>query len=497
MAGVSDTGSSAGPRAARMARRLRGGLDFLAQPPRRTFRLVLVVLYATHLISGLAQHAMWRDEAQAWLMVRDATALSDIFHNLAYEGHPIGWYLLLWPLTLVSDHVELIQIAQAATALAVMALVIWRGPFSRLELLLLPLSFPFAFEYAIKSRSYALGTLLLLLFCAAFARRRSMLIPAILIAAMCNVHAFFALIGFGCIAALLIRRYRDGEAAVTPSDGVALAVIAAGYALAWFTARPPADGAFATGWRFDLDPEHLRQTVVAFGAMLFGPYAEAPAATAKILAGVVVLGVALARWRVAPAAAGFVACTVAAIVMFMHLKYGIADWHRATLFVCLVAAIWLARGPAGPSGPALLPRWLFAAVLAAQAAAGVPAAIADRLTPYSAGRDTARHIIAMGLGHAPIFAFGDARSSTVVAYLGVRSAFYAQGMREGSFIVWDSRRLQPFDPAAVLDRAAAVANAIVLDCDGSGQRQLAADRRFAEIGRFAGVTESCVIYRKT
>ena len=42
---------------------------------------------------------MWRDEIQAWLLVRDSADIFSLSQNLKYEGHPGLWHYLLFPLT--------------------------------------------------------------------------------------------------------------------------------------------------------------------------------------------------------------------------------------------------------------------------------------------------------------------------------------------------------------------------------------------------------------
>lgn len=46
-------------------------------------------------VVGLVAHEPWFDEAQAWLLARDASLGELLFHRLRYEGHPPLWYLLL------------------------------------------------------------------------------------------------------------------------------------------------------------------------------------------------------------------------------------------------------------------------------------------------------------------------------------------------------------------------------------------------------------------
>ena len=472
-------------------------LDWLNGPPATAFRLVLSALYAAHIVVGLAGHAMWRDEIQAWLIARDSASLSELIGNLAYEGHPLGWYLILWPLTWLGSNPELMQVAQATFALAVAGLLIWRGPFSRIEIVLILLSYPFLFEYALKSRSYVLGCALLFLFCEAFSRRWPPIALALLMALLWNVHALFGIASVGCFAAVVARRIEErGQYPVaTWQDGPALGLLVLGIVAAAAVAMPPPDSGFAMGWRLDLHYAHVRSTAQALGAVISGKPINGLTPLVPVAGGLAILATALVRWRAAPSAAAFLASSMFATAAFLHVKLGTNVWHRAVLFVILIASVWLARAGSGPGGRDLLPRWLFVLMLVPQAAVGVKAVADDRIVAYSAGRETAAALRAAGLQDAPVFAINDYAASPVVAYLEKQSAFYGPGMRDGSFVVWDQKRLEPVDPKKVVDKAASQARAVVLDCASDMPEGGAPDPRLVELGRYAGQSESCVIYQ--
>lgn len=480
------------------ARTWLGGVTaWLAAAPTRRFRLTAFGLYALHVTTGLAAHTMWRDELQAWLIARDSASPLELARNLAYEGHPALWYLLIWPLHFLSRDPVWIQAAQGACALGAMGLLLWRGPFSRFELALTALSYPFLFEYAVVSRSYALGDLLLFAFCAAFAARLPALALATLLALLVNVHAMFGLIALGGLAAVVARRlHEEGWRSVLRAAEVPAAVVLLiGAVAAVAVARPRVDSGFATAWGFDFDAGHVRQTAAALGALFtgapgWGPLAHAAPYLALLLVALIVL-----RAAKSPPAAAFFSVAVVALIAFMHAKGLTNPWHSALLFVVLVATVWLARGREGPRGPCPAPAFALAAVLLAQAWAGLHFALADRFVPYSAARETARLLSKAGLGAAPVFALSDFEASGVVAYLGAPTFFYGRGMRDGSFVVWDKARLAPLNVAAVVDRAAAAPGAVVLDCEMAAPSGPPPDPRLAEWGRALGKTESCVIYR--
>ena len=62
-------------------------------------RVELALLAAFALVSAVLAllHEPWRDEAQAWLFVRERS-LGRMLDTLNIEGHPARWFLLIWPL---------------------------------------------------------------------------------------------------------------------------------------------------------------------------------------------------------------------------------------------------------------------------------------------------------------------------------------------------------------------------------------------------------------
>ena len=92
----------------------------------RLSRIAVFAVFAALLVLGMLFHEMWRDEIQAWLIVRDSHSVADLFRNLRYEGHPALWYVLLAPFSLFSTQPEWMQVLQGAVALSSVWLILWR-----------------------------------------------------------------------------------------------------------------------------------------------------------------------------------------------------------------------------------------------------------------------------------------------------------------------------------------------------------------------------------
>lgn len=153
----------------------------------------LLLLYSAIQIVLLVHHEPWEDEAHTWLVARDLNIFS-IFRQMAYDGTPALWYMLLVPfaktgLPYISEFILHLIIAIAAVAVFILY-----APFSRLTKVLFIFSYYMSYEYSIIARSYCLSILLLFLIAALYSKRfEYSLWYAFLIFLLfnTNVHSFF------------------------------------------------------------------------------------------------------------------------------------------------------------------------------------------------------------------------------------------------------------------------------------------------------------------
>lgn len=464
----------------------------------------ILVVYTVLVGLMLSRHAMWLDEMQAWLIARDAPDISTLFRNLRYEGHPALWYLLLWPLSRVSRDPVMMQALHLAIASASVALVLWRAPLLIVERLLFPFGYFFIYEYAVKSRSYALGCLLLFIVCAIWRWRHTQpMLLALVLALMANVHILFAILAIAALLALVAERIFD-KSSGQKSASLAHALLSAGVAvggiaLAAATCIPPPDGGFAEGWLFSLDSTRLMWVRGALNAVLIQSYSLLSAVTAI---GIFVL--AAARWRRSPAAAVFLLAAVVGLLAFFYVKYPGAIWHHGVIFAALFAAVWISRETSGGVTNAregLLPPVVFIAVLVCQVYTGFRAVRDDWRQPLSNGREVAAFIAAKGWATDPMVVVPDKFAVSIIGYLGRDRAYYPNGRRWGSFTVWDKARLGAVDVDQAIADVAAASMPIVWIMDVEIDRQIGPTlkaRGFVPEASFTGARfkENHIVYRR-
>ena len=178
------------------------------QQPASEFRFaaILTGIFLAAAIFNVSHHAMWRDETRVWQIAAASPNLSALRKNLRYEGAPILWYLIVWPLTRLTGNMLAMQLAHVTIAAAVVFTFAIAAPFGRVIRVLFAFGyFPF-FEYATITRSYSLEFLLFLIGAAiASGSRPRPILLAIVLAALRRSASGAGFAGLLVIVAMLRR----------------------------------------------------------------------------------------------------------------------------------------------------------------------------------------------------------------------------------------------------------------------------------------------------
>jgi hypothetical protein len=119
--------------------------------------IITLLLYASALIVIMYYHEPWFDEAQAWLIARDAT-IKELFSSIThYEGHPPFWFLILMPFAKLGVPFEIgIKSVNFIIVTLAMGIFIFKAPFNRFIRCTIPFTYFFFYQYGIISRPYSL-----------------------------------------------------------------------------------------------------------------------------------------------------------------------------------------------------------------------------------------------------------------------------------------------------------------------------------------------------
>ena len=435
--------------------------------PRFSDKQFAVTLSTVFLVIGAViawHHEMWRDEMQAWLIARDAPSVFELFNILKrYEGHPSVWHLGLYVLQFFTSSPIIMQPYHLLIATATIFVFARFSPFTRLQKTLFAFGyFPF-YEYAIICRNYAIGILLLCLFCTLFSRwkKKFPLVGVILfVLAHTSVHALIIVISIGLLLLLEILLTSDRPSRL--HIGIGFALILTGIITAIYQIAPSADQGTRPGWTTTLDWHHLQNVLNLIQRAFFAiprsmmhfwntnfldPIPSS--ALIKLALSALTLLYLITLLLRKPTVLMMYLCGTTGLLAFFYTKYFGAVRHHGFLFMLFIAAVWIshysyeARRLPNPLkttswGLAKAFNIVLVFILIIHVVGGVTAAKLELTHPFSNGKAVARFIVDEKLDDMLIAgAAPDDLTLEVLGYLEKDEFFYPRSDRFGSFGVWD------------------------------------------------------------
>ena len=427
---------------------------------------LFVFLIIVNVIRTL-RHAMWRDELQVFMLAFYSSSPWSLLSKLKYQQHPGLWHTLVWVITRFTSDPMWMQVMHIGLAIAVWLIIYWWSPFNRLEKILLLLSYFLFWEYFVISRSYVLIALFTFAFIALRERRpRPEFVLWLLLGLLANVHVFGAIWSIVLAFTLALQGMRLKSVSIA---GAAVYLVL--LVLAIVTMAPAADELWGHDW-FSVSRLY-DDLVIPFGAFIplkldsireavaFIAHPETapipqfwslnpsdffvgllhidslhPARLALVFAVPIILCWLITRDLMLLLEFALV---YLGIVLFANIwGYPLGARHHGVIFLAFIACAWAARlrQAAGRWSP-----WVLGSLLIINACGGV-LTLASELRPFSEGYNTATWIQQSKLVDSFLIGSNDAQVSTVAGYLG-RRIYYLECECQGSFIVWNTKRLSP------------------------------------------------------
>ncbi len=131
---------------------------------------LIFILFIAISFYGLTKHQPWRDEAQAWLLVRDLSTV-EIINQMPYEGTPPLWHLLISPLIKSGLPYKSMLYLHYFLGVSLIFLFLFFSPLPKIVKFILPFNYYFIFEYIIVARNYNLTALILFLLAILYKKR--------------------------------------------------------------------------------------------------------------------------------------------------------------------------------------------------------------------------------------------------------------------------------------------------------------------------------------
>ncbi|WP_146010983.1 hypothetical protein [Siphonobacter sp. BAB-5405] len=406
----------------------------------------LFVTYAFFMSCSLWQHEMWRDELQAWGIVASTDNLLDLAFNARYEGHPLLWFILLWPFAQLFDHPGVMQVLHGALALGSAYLIIFKSPFRFFEKALILFSYYFIYEYVTISRNYQIGVLIICGICVLWRNpQKNLLAISGLLFLLFQTNVFAFLVGLGLAVGLLAEEVNARR--IWPLRTTSL--MAAGLILAGIvgTAQslPPADSGFLNQWTRGFNPgifffaaagmAHGFLPISSFSEYHFWNFSLFPFGLGVKLA----LGLALAVLAVfskpkTSVALLILVASVFFIFVFTYEKPRGLFRHFGHYTLALIAAYWI-DGTKRSSRPVFTLGYFGVAILLLQVLAGMNAWYRDLRYPFSRAEDMASYLQKHYPAHTSVAGAFQEYMTPLQWFLG-RPVYGLDVQQERPYVLW-------------------------------------------------------------
>lgn len=396
----------------------------------RRQRVVLVVTFVLHVAITLwcaLHHEVWRDEADPWLLARDATA-SEMWQSAAHGGTPLLFYVSVLPFARSGLPYVSMQLLNLAFVWAAVSLVLRARAFPLSVRVLFAFSYFAAFEYSVIARTYGLQMLLTFGVAAAWRDRTThRLRLAVVVALLANTSSI-GLITAAVAGALLLFEGLRGKQLRRPSVLGAMLLMLCGGALAVAQLWPREGRQEVYSW-VSID------TVWYAVAGMFFPEGrtETFLIPAAIILGIITFGISRSA---IPVLFLWIAGTAIVIVYVFIWMGGIR--HAGLLLVLVIAAIWIADA----YGPYRRETLLMAALAVSLAYSVIPAWnawVAETRYAFSGSREVAEWLRESGVADDAVLVSHAMFWTSPLVYLPRAEICYPAAGRCGTYSRWQRR----------------------------------------------------------
>jgi hypothetical protein len=394
---------------------------------RLRFACLVAAAFVILTVPRLLLHELWRDEAWLWLVVTESHSVNALFSALGRSGQGYLFPFLCLLARQLSTSPRAMQFLHLVIAGAgAFAFARW-APLGRRERALFVFGyFPF-YEYAVISRHYAVGALLIWLACAAARSGRRLFVLACMLGLLCQTTVYGCILAVAIACGWLVRRWLcAAPEPLSRSEVVAsLAVTLAGFVAGVVQIIPLPGTSFAPEWHFHWEPDRAGMVL----SMVWQAFVPLPRPWIQFwntnlldvwpalqsAGGLLMLALAAALlWRRNAALVTF--CVGAAgILGFGYIKYIGVMRHEGHLWILFAAALWLGGLP--DDRRSWRARTLIV-LLIIHCLAGGLASWVDLRHPFSNGPAAAELIRKEGLDRYPLFGHREPPAASVALPLG-------------------------------------------------------------------------------
>jgi len=310
-----------------------------------SFYWLVLLAYASFIISLSFFHVPWRDEVAAVSTAAQSHSLGDLFRNLRDYGHPSLWYLILYFAFHLYPHYRVLKIVNILINVLSAGIFLKKAPFSWAHKILFLLGFYPLYQFSIINRGYGLFFLIFLLFCILYSSRwqKTLVLSAVLFL-LCNSEAVGIIITVAvCLS--MATEYFFGQKS-TPSPKVppkiilsSLAIVVVGIALSIWQTHLDSNSII-----FSWSSLNIHKILSAIKQAVFFPGYTFPHIIGdyrvRELATLIIFGVYIILFR-RPFALGIVVLSIIGISLTFQLFYPFyGHYHENSAYLLMLFAYW-------------------------------------------------------------------------------------------------------------------------------------------------------------
>lgn len=361
--------------------------------------LVLVVILVSALgLLAAVNHEWWEDEASPWLSASGSHSLSNLIHNLGFNGHPRLYNIIVYWIQSQFGNPMVLSVLNLVFSIVAITLFMRATSFSRIQKVLFAFGFFPLYQYGVVVRGYSLFVCIFFMYCHLKTQgARFLLLRYLLLALLAQIHLISAIVA----AFLLLEEYIETSSKDEQQPAITIvgnAIVLASLLLVAWQLKPESHPSMVL-----LSSDNHWKSVLGFanGFMPnFGIFRLSPIRTGFQI----VVGMALwvASWVVAFRHRQLFRYYIPlsfSLFMISVLIYTGERWHHGFYFVFFVVSIWLST-PA-PFDDTFSRRFI-TVLFALHALMGIYAVVLDVMTPYSNGPQVAAFIREHQLENLPI-----------------------------------------------------------------------------------------------
>jgi hypothetical protein len=391
-------------------------------------------------------HEIWRDEAQAWIIARDSSNLTELSANSAYEGRPLLWYLLLFLITRLTTEIIFFKLFLILINLLNYWIIFFKIKGPNYIKILLASGFYFTFGFTILARDYSIILLLLLYayFLIENLTKKNTAFLHITILTLASINLFALIMAFSLSFGLFLKMKISSYEKISRRTGFIFIGEISWFVWMLASSRLPPNAYFSVNPPY----EYLEISVgatksiffksVGFFAQVFFPYETSYSVTRWTipfaLTSLVFIYVILSQFPIFVRVASLVGITLYAI--FNIVSYSPFWWHRGTIAIALILlTIWAINYGNQQKSRIKIVLIIILLIQTSGSIFGLGKTFYDQ-RPYSNSENVASFLEEICDKECTLVAENDMSASAITAFMPGRKIFYINRSAFGTFASW-------------------------------------------------------------